>query len=55
MLLDVKGKVIIITGSSDGIGKELAIRFAEEGAKVVINGRKEEKLNEVYNLIKNKG
>lgn len=55
MLIDVKDKVIIITGSSGGIGKELAIKFIEEGAKVVINGRKEEKLNEVCNIIKSKG
>ncbi|MBD1380994.1 SDR family NAD(P)-dependent oxidoreductase [Metabacillus arenae] len=55
MFIDIKDKVIIITGSSGGIGKELAIKFAELGAKVVINGRKEEKIQEVYNIIKSRG
>merc|ERR1719230_1353152 len=35
----VKGKVIVVTGSSKGIGKGVAIRLAKEGAKVVINYR----------------
>lgn len=35
--MDLKDKIIIITGSSSGIGRTTAIRFAKEGAKVVIN------------------
>jgi NAD(P)-dependent dehydrogenase (short-subunit alcohol dehydrogenase family) len=34
----LKNKVIIITGSTTGIGKAIAIRCVAEGAKVVING-----------------
>ena len=35
--MDLKGKIVIVTGSSSGIGKAVAIRFAEEGANIVVN------------------
>lgn len=35
--MDIKNKVVVITGSSSGIGKTTAIRFAKEGARVVVN------------------
>ncbi len=35
--MELRNKVVVITGSSSGIGKTTAIRFAKEGAKVVIN------------------
>lgn len=39
-LFDLKDQVAIITGSSRGIGKSIALRMAEHGAKVVISSRK---------------
>lgn len=35
----IKGKRVLVTGSSDGIGKAIAIRLANEGADVIINYR----------------
>lgn len=43
----MKNKVIIITGGSNGMGKEMAKRFATDGASVVIIGRTLEKLEVV--------
>ena len=43
----MQDKVVIITGGSSGIGKSLAMAFGALGAKVVITGRNEERLNEV--------
>ena len=37
-------KVVVVTGGSRGIGLDLARNFLAEGAKVVICGRKEDKL-----------
>ncbi|MBU9710577.1 SDR family NAD(P)-dependent oxidoreductase [Evansella tamaricis] len=39
--MEFKGKVVIITGSGAGIGRETAIQFAQEGAKVVIGTKSE--------------
>ena len=41
-LFDLTGKVAVVTGSSRGIGRAIAWRMAEHGARVVISSRKQE-------------
>lgn len=51
--MELKDKVVLITGSSSGIGKTTALLFAKDGAKVVVNYRKDEKgAKEVVDEIK---
>ena len=50
-LFSLAGKVAVITGSSRGIGKAIAERMAEHGAKVVISSRKPEPCSEVAGAI----
>src|SRR5438552_16349955 len=45
------GKIAVITGGSSGIGLATAKRFVEEGAHVVITGRREKELREATALI----
>ncbi len=47
----MKDKVVIITGGSNGMGKEMAKRFVLDGAKVVIIGRTLEKLHDAQREI----
>lgn len=48
-----KDKVVLITGGSEGIGLEIARRFGEEGAHVIITGRNEKKLKEAVKSLRN--
>ncbi len=41
---EFKDKVVFISGSSQGIGKAVALELGKQGAKLVLNGRNEEKL-----------
>lgn len=44
----LKGKNIIITGASSGIGKQCAITISQFGANVILIGRDKEKLNKTF-------
>ena len=54
-LFNLEGKVALITGSTKGIGKAIATRMAEQGAKVVISSRNQDLCDEVAAEIKGKG
>jgi len=54
-LLNLKGKVAIVTGASSGIGRATAIFLAKAGADVVLAARKIEKLQEVASEIEKIG
>ncbi len=46
-------KVVLVTGSSRGIGKAIALAFAKEGAKIVINySKSEEEARQVLSQVK---
>jgi len=55
MTKDLENKVALITGGTTGIGRDTAILFAKEGAKVVFTGRREAEGNETLNLVRAAG
>ena len=50
--INMKDKVILITGGSSGIGRALAESFGKRGAKIVITGRNIQTLNETVDALK---
>ncbi len=54
-LFSLQNKVAIITGASRGIGFSIAHYFAAAGAKVVINSRNQERLDEATRRLREKG
>jgi dehydrogenase/reductase SDR family protein 4 len=53
--LSLEGKVALVTGGSRGIGKEIALAFADAGADVIVSSRKLPALEEVAAEIKAMG
>lgn len=47
----LRGRVILITGATAGIGRELALHTARLGAQVILHGRSTKKLEQVYDEI----
>ena len=46
-------KIALITGAGTGVGRGMAITLAKEGYKVILTGRRKEKLDEVAREINN--
>ena len=53
--MNIKGKVVILTGASSGIGESTAKELANQGAKVVLAARREERLKAIVESIEKQG
>lgn len=51
----LQGMIYLVTGASSGIGRSTAILLAECGARVVLNGRDEVRLNETLSALRGSG
>ncbi|MDD4534143.1 MAG: SDR family oxidoreductase [Prevotella sp.] len=51
----LEGKTILVTGASSGIGRGIAVECSKMGAKVAINGRNLERLNETLGMLEGEG
>lgn len=51
----LRGKTILITGASSGIGRGIAVECSKMGAVVIVTGRNKERLLETYNLLEGEG
>ena len=52
--MEIKNKVVIITGASKGIGKSLAIEFAKKGAIVILAARSVDQLRKLESALKSR-
>jgi dehydrogenase/reductase SDR family protein 7B len=53
--MKLKDKVVIVTGATSGIGEACAMAFGKEGAKVVITGRKQVKIDNSLHRLQQEG
>jgi NAD(P)-dependent dehydrogenase (short-subunit alcohol dehydrogenase family) len=53
--MDPKGKVVLITGSTDGVGRLVARRLADQGAHILIHGRDRHRGKQVVDQIQEAG
>ena len=54
-MFSLKGKVAVVTGASSGLGKQMALAFARQGADLAILARRVEKLEEFKPLLEEAG
>ncbi|PKB79577.1 MAG: hypothetical protein BZY88_12815 [SAR202 cluster bacterium Io17-Chloro-G9] len=54
-MFSLQGKAAVVTGAGRGIGRAIALAYAEQGADVVLTSRTEEELQEVAGLVRRSG
>ena len=54
-MIDLKNKLILITGSTSGIGQACAYAFAQSGAKIALTGRNENRLSALAKELNDSG
>jgi NAD(P)-dependent dehydrogenase (short-subunit alcohol dehydrogenase family) len=54
-MFDIKGKSVLITGGSRGLGRSMALRLSAEGARIAIVARGEDELGKVVSEIGRQG
>ena len=55
MSTEINTKVVVITGASSGIGKALALEYAQRGANIVMSARNKDRLDKAVEDVKAKG
>ena len=53
-MISVKGKLVLITGATSGIGRACAEIYAQNGANLIITGRRDDRLAQIQNELENK-
>lgn len=51
----LEGKIVLVTGASSGIGQGIAVTCSKIGARVIVNGRNEQKLQKTLSLMEGDG
>ena len=54
-MFNIQNRVAVVTGASDGIGRDIAIGLAKAGADIIVCGRRKQKLEEVKAEIESLG
>lgn len=55
MNIQFEGKNVLVTGAARGIGRAVALAFARDGANVLVNTRRQETLDEIYEEVRKAG
>lgn len=52
---NLSGKVALVTGSTSGIGRGIALELARQGAYVLVTGRRHQRIQETIRMIREMG